>query len=145
MIKKIINRRKTIKRNTEYLIKWKNYKFKSNIWQNFSKMNDIINLMRDYENIMNYIILKRYASNYTSPQKISSSKKSFTIMNWKLVRRSSSSSKFIANDNFSFNIILIKLKMIISIKISLITFSLSSSQIIFISFRRFSRLLLSFS
>ena len=127
VLKKIINRRETAKCDIEYLIKWKEYEPKLNIWRNLSEMNDAINLMRVYEKIMNCAILKRYVQNRTLLQKINEQSLLFL--------------KFIASHDHSFDVILVKFKMIILASFSVDSFSFLQKT--FISFHRSSRLLLS--
>ena len=81
ILNKIINRRKTARRDTEYLIKWKEYGPESNMWRNLPKMNDVMNLMRDYEETMNRAVSEKYVQKRKSLRKTTSSKKPFASMN----------------------------------------------------------------
>ena len=46
-----------IKRDVEYFIKWKNYDSKYNVWKNFSKLDDVMNFVRQYENSIRHMIV----------------------------------------------------------------------------------------
>ena len=52
-IERFINRRKTVKRESEYLMRWKNYDSKHDVWRNLSKLNNVMNLIWKYENVIN--------------------------------------------------------------------------------------------
>ena len=55
-LKRIINKRMIIRREIKYLIKWKNYNSKYDIWKNLFKLNNIMNLIQKYKNSIRYMI-----------------------------------------------------------------------------------------
>ena len=55
-LKRIINKRMIVRREIEYLIKWKNYDSKYNVWKNLSKLNDVMNLIQKYKNSIRHMI-----------------------------------------------------------------------------------------
>ena len=56
-LSRIINKRIIKKRKVEYFVEWKNYESKHNVWRNLSKLENAMNLINDYETIMNQITL----------------------------------------------------------------------------------------
>ena len=56
-LSRIINKRMIKKRNVEYFVEWKNYESKHDVWRNFSKFENAMNLVKKYELIMNQNIL----------------------------------------------------------------------------------------
>ena len=110
---------------------WIKIKYVTEFITNF----DIINLMRDYEEIINRIMSKRYVQKRRLLRKIISLKKLFAFMNQK---QRSSSSKFISKISSlkiaSFEKILIKFIIIIFFSVSSITSLHQFSQKTFISF-----------
>ena len=56
-IERFINKRKTVKREFEYLMRWKNYDSKHDVWRNLSKLNNVMNLVWKYENVINKIVI----------------------------------------------------------------------------------------
>ena len=55
-LKRIINKRIIVRREVEYLIKWKNYDSKYDVWKNLSKLNNVMNLIQKYENSIRHMI-----------------------------------------------------------------------------------------
>ena len=55
-LKRIINKRMIVRREIEYLVKWKDYDSEYDVWRNLSKLNDVMNLMQKYENSIRYIV-----------------------------------------------------------------------------------------
>ena len=51
-IQRLINKRQTVKRDSEYLMRWKTYKFEYDEWRNLSKLNNAMNLIKKYEKII---------------------------------------------------------------------------------------------
>ena len=51
-LKKMIDKRFIKRRDTEYLIKWKEYDEKYDEWRNLSEMENAMNLIREYENLI---------------------------------------------------------------------------------------------
>ena len=51
-LKKMISKQFIKRRDTKYLIKWKEYDKKYNEWRNLSEMKNAINLIREYENLI---------------------------------------------------------------------------------------------
>ena len=43
-------------REIEYLVKWKDYDSKYDVWRNLSKLNDVMNLIQKYENSIRHMI-----------------------------------------------------------------------------------------
>ena len=62
-MKKIINKREIAKKGTKYLIKWKKYKLKWDLWKNILKINNVMKLIKNYKNIMIKTVLSRYLKN----------------------------------------------------------------------------------
>ena len=56
-LSRIINKRMIKKRNVEYLVEWKNYESKHDVWRSLSKLENAMNLVKKYESIMNQSIL----------------------------------------------------------------------------------------
>ena len=56
-IERFINKRQIKKRESKYLIRWKNCDFEYDIWRNFSKLNNVMNLVNEYEKIIRRIII----------------------------------------------------------------------------------------
>ena len=55
-LKRIINKRMIVRREVEYLIKWKDYDSEYDVWRNLSKLSDIMNLIQKYENSIRHMI-----------------------------------------------------------------------------------------
>ena len=55
-LKRIINKRMTVRREVEYLVRWKDYDSKYDVWRNLSKLNDVMNLIQKYENSIRHMI-----------------------------------------------------------------------------------------
>ena len=56
-IERFINKRKIVKRESEYLMRWKNYDSEHDVWRNFSKLNNVMNLIWKYENVMSKAVI----------------------------------------------------------------------------------------
>ena len=56
-IERFINKRQIKRRKFEYLIRWREYESKFNNWRNLSKLDNVANLIRNYENVMKTIII----------------------------------------------------------------------------------------
>ena len=50
-IKRFFNKRQIARREVEYLVKWKKWNSKHDVWKNFSKLNNVMNLIKKYEKI----------------------------------------------------------------------------------------------
>ena len=48
-IKKIISKKLTKKRDIKYLVRWLKYDFEKNVWRSISKLDNVMNLVKDYE------------------------------------------------------------------------------------------------
>ena len=55
-LKRIINKRMIVRREIEYLIKWKDYESEYDVWRNLSKLSDVMNLIQRYENSIRHMI-----------------------------------------------------------------------------------------
>ena len=55
-IERLLNKWKIKKRESKYLIRWKNCELKKNVWKNIFELNDAMNLIREYENVLNIVI-----------------------------------------------------------------------------------------
>ena len=55
-LKRIINKRMIARREVEYLVKWKDYESKYDVWRNLSKLNDVMNLIQRYKNSIRHMI-----------------------------------------------------------------------------------------
>ena len=51
-IERFINKRKIAKRESEYLMRWKSYDSEHDVWRNLSKLNNAMNLIWKYENVI---------------------------------------------------------------------------------------------
>ena len=51
-IERLINKRETIKRDFEYLIRWKDYEFQYNEWRNLSELSNAMNLIKKYKKVI---------------------------------------------------------------------------------------------
>ena len=54
-IERLLNKREIKKRESKYLIRWKNCESKKNVWKNLFELNDAMNLIRQYENVLNVV------------------------------------------------------------------------------------------
>ena len=55
-IDKLIDKRQTKRRNSEYLMRWKEYDVQFDEWRNLLELNDVMKLIRNYENAQNFIV-----------------------------------------------------------------------------------------
>ena len=55
-IERFINKWKTIKRESKYLIRWKSYESKHDVWRNLSKLSNVMNLIWEYDEIIDKIV-----------------------------------------------------------------------------------------
>ena len=115
-LKKIINSRETVTKEIKYLIKWKDCKSEQNMWRNLSKIRNAINIMKKYHRVMNVVVSNRY-------------------------RRLLKSSSLLKEHFSATETVLSKLMIIILIIASTSISRSQSSSKIFVSLRRFSRLL----
>ena len=53
---RFINRRQIKRRELKYLIRWRDYESENDQWKNFSKLNDVMKLVKNYENAMQKIV-----------------------------------------------------------------------------------------
>ena len=56
-IERFINKRQLKKRESKYLIRWKNCDFEYDIWRNFSKLDNVMKLINEYEKVIRRIII----------------------------------------------------------------------------------------
>ena len=50
-MKRLLNKRQTIRRKIKYFVKWKSYESKHDSWKNLSKLSDVMNLIKKYEKV----------------------------------------------------------------------------------------------
>ena len=55
-IDKLIDKRQTKRRDSEYLVRWKSYDFQFDEWRNLFELDDVMKLIRNYENVQNFIV-----------------------------------------------------------------------------------------
>ena len=55
-IKRFINRRQIKRRELKYLIRWRDYESKNDQWKIFFELNDVMKLVKNYENVMQKIV-----------------------------------------------------------------------------------------
>ena len=55
-IEKLINKRQTKRRESKYLMRWKNYESKHDDWKNLSKLKDVERLVQKYEDVHQKIV-----------------------------------------------------------------------------------------
>ena len=69
----LISKRATTRRKSKYLIRWKEYESEYDEWRNISKFNDVMNLIKNYEQVLIEIIflLDRLKLFFTSSQFVS--------------------------------------------------------------------------
>ena len=54
-IDRLIDKRQTKRRNSEYFVRWKEYDVQFDEWRNLFKLDDVMKLIRNYENAQNFI------------------------------------------------------------------------------------------
>ena len=54
-IDKFIDKKQTKRRNSEYFVRWKNYDAQFDEWRNLFELDDVMKLIRNYENAQNFI------------------------------------------------------------------------------------------
>ena len=97
-IERLINKRKTVKREFEYLMRWKNYDSKHDIWRNLSKLNNVMNLIWKYENVIDKtVIFFDRRIDFVVVNKSLSKKQSFVVV----ISSKSMLRKFFANSSSS--------------------------------------------
>ena len=69
----LINKRATTRRELKYLIRWKEYESKYDEWRNISKFNDVMNLIKNYEQVLieTIFLFDRLELFFTSSQSVS--------------------------------------------------------------------------
>ena len=55
-IEKLLNKRQTKRRESKYLMRWRDYDFENDDWRNLSKLDDVMNFVRKYEEIIRNIV-----------------------------------------------------------------------------------------
>ena len=55
-IKRLLNKRQIKRRDSKYLIRWKNYVSQYDEWRNLIELSDVIELVKNYENAMKNIV-----------------------------------------------------------------------------------------
>ena len=55
-IERLINKRQIARRDSEYFVRWLGYFSQFDEWRNFSKLEDAMNLIHDYEFVMKFAI-----------------------------------------------------------------------------------------
>ena len=70
----LINKREFARREFKYLIRWKEYDFEYDEWRNISKLKNVMNLIKNYEQIIIEIIFlfDRFINTYTSSRFVAS-------------------------------------------------------------------------
>lgn len=48
-IEKVLTKRFTKKRDIEYLVRWTKYEFEENVWKSFSKLENVLKLVKEFE------------------------------------------------------------------------------------------------
>ena len=138
-LKKMIDKRFTVRRKSKYLIEWKKYNFKKNIWRSLFKIKNAMNLIKKYEKIIKDITYFSKHLNFIA----------IDFFVFKLMKSSASSLKVSIIEMIFRNsqvIILIKISSANSFLFSRKISSIDSFSFLwktFASLRRFSRLLLS--
>ena len=144
-LKRIINKRMTVRREVEYLVRWKDYDSEYDVWKNLSKLSDVMNLIQKYENSIRHMIdlfdrhrlsksvmLRKFFANQNtaiSANNKSTSRKSFANQNKAIfVDNKFTTRKFFATSSSTFAL---KLLVVVSRKFFLTI--LSTSQISLIS------------
>ena len=81
-IERLINKRQTKRRETKYLMRWRDYDFENDDWRNLSKLDDVMNLIRKYEKVIRNITFLFERIKFIDTSIISSieSKKSFFVV-----------------------------------------------------------------
>ena len=88
-LSRIINKRMIKKRNVEYLVEWKDYESKHDIWRNLSKLDNAMNLVDEYEAIMiQSILFDRLISFSSSIKSIKSIKTIKSTIKKNILRKS---------------------------------------------------------
>ena len=54
-IEKLINKRQTKRRESKYLIRWRDYELENDDWKNIFEFDDVMNLIRKYEKVIRNI------------------------------------------------------------------------------------------
>ena len=55
-IEKLLNKRQTKRRESKYLMRWRDYDLENDDWRNLSKLDDVMNLIRKYEKVIRNIV-----------------------------------------------------------------------------------------
>ena len=88
-IEKFINKRQTKRRESKYLIRWRDYEFENDDWKNIFELDDTMNLVREYEKVIRNITFLSERLKFIDVSIITSaieSRKSFIIV---VIRKSS--------------------------------------------------------
>ena len=94
-IKRLINKRQTKQREMKYLIRERGYKSKNDDWKNIFELSDAMNLIKNYENVMQKTVTlpdKLFTDDITRAKKSERFSKTLTI----IASSISTSKKFIA-------------------------------------------------
>ena len=51
-VERFINKRQIKRKKSKYLMRWKRYEFEYDVWKNLSKLDDVVDLVQKYENIV---------------------------------------------------------------------------------------------
>ena len=81
-IEEVVNKRLNDKRDTKYLIRWKEYDLEFDEWRNLSEMKNAMNLVREYKELMkqtNYLSSRLEITSISSVSTSSASKHQFFI------------------------------------------------------------------
>ena len=83
-IKRFINKHQIKKRESKYLMRWKNCDLEYDVWRNFSKLNNTIKLVNEYEKIIRHVVIvfDRLLIKNTSIKHVKFIKKSFANNNF---------------------------------------------------------------
>ena len=113
-IERLINKKKsTREKKIEYLVRWKKYESEKNVWRNFSKLNNAMKLINEYENSIREIIFlfDRFNRLFQFDLQQSSSEQRFAV-----IISSKMSSIFSLKQSFASSSLFIDLKQSFSAK-----------------------------
>ena len=56
-IERLFNKRQTKRRDLKYLVRWQNYDFEWDVWRNISKLENVVDFVKKYKNVVKKMIL----------------------------------------------------------------------------------------
>ena len=155
-IDRFINKRQIKRREFEYLIRWRKYESKFDDWRNLSKLDNIANLIRDYENVMRattILLDKRKFVNSFNQQIISQnlidkqsfvviiSKRKFSTNSSFIVVFSISQKFFIVIENFLTKLLIIVKSFVVALSFIIVKLIDVSTSTFLISWKSFANVL----